>query len=241
MIWSYVFLEQADPSPSTPEQRTSPRKSATKKPESDDDCIMLSSDDEEDEGTTKPRKRKSEDAASLPSSSTASALASLASPITEASGKCVNCKQHLANVKHCPKLESSVRSEKEALAHPNVAIEGFASTEEKPQALLTHYALHDKDGHMMSLTRGLMEKQIYISGHIKSVQSDSPFGKSGGVCVVDAGPITGYWMTGYEERENIVVGVSTELAEYYLKKPLDEYEPLILELYQQGPDSIGNY
>ena len=48
-------------------------------------------------------------------------------------------------------------------------------------------------------------------------------------------------MTGYEERENIVVGVSTELAEYYLKKPLDEYEPLMLELYQQGPDSIGNY
>ena len=122
-----------DPSPSTPGQRTSPRKSATKKPESDDDCIMLSSDDEEDEGTTKPRKRKSEDAASLPSSSTASALASLASPITEASGKCVNCKQHLANVKHCPKLESSVRSEKEALGHPNIAIEGFASTEEKPQ------------------------------------------------------------------------------------------------------------
>ena len=40
-------------------------------------------------------------------------------------------------------------------------------------------------------------------------------------------------MTGYEERENIVVGVSTELAEYYLKKPLDEYEPLMLELYQQ--------
>ena len=96
---------------------------------------------------------------------------------------------------------------------------------------------------MVSLTWGLMEakKQIYISGHIKSVQSDSPFDKSGGVCFVDAGPITGYWMTGYEERENIVVGVSTELAEYYLKKPLDEYEPLMLELYQQGPDSIGNY
>ena len=80
------------------------------------------------------RKRKSEDAASLPSSSSASSLASLASsPITDASGKCVNCKQHLANVKHCPKLESSVRSEKEALGHPNIAIEGFASTEEKPQ------------------------------------------------------------------------------------------------------------
>ena len=117
---------------------------------------------------------------------------------------------------------------------------------------------------MVSLTWGLMEakKQIYISGHIKSVQSDSPFDKSGGVCFVDAGPITEYvyfillvnfggkfkicihcryWMTGYEERENIVVGVSTELAEYYLKKPLDEYEPLMLELYQQGLDSIGNY
>ena len=63
-----------------------------------------------------------------------------------------------------------------------------------PQALLTHYALHDKDGHMVSLTWGLMEakKQIYISGHIKSVQSDSPFDKSGGVCFVDAGPITEY-------------------------------------------------
>ena len=67
-----------------------------------------------------------------------------------------------------------------------------------PQALLTHYALHDKDGHMVSLTWGLMEakKQIYISGHIKSVQSDSPFDKSGGVCFVDVGPITEYWMTG---------------------------------------------
>ena len=66
------------------------------------------------------------------------------------------------------------------------------------QALLTHYALHDKDGHMVSLTWGLMEakKQIYISGHIKSVQSDSPFDKSGGVCFVDVGPITEYWMTG---------------------------------------------
>ena len=84
--------------------------------------------------TNPSRKRKSEDAAaSLPSSSSASSLASLASPITDASGKCVNCKQHLANVKLCPKLESSVRSEKEALGHPNIAIEGFASTEEKPQ------------------------------------------------------------------------------------------------------------
>ena len=65
------------------------------------------------------------------------------------------------------------------------------------QALLTHYALHDKDGHMVSLTWGLMEakKQIYISGHIKSVQSDSPFDKSGGVCFVDAGPITEYMLT----------------------------------------------
>ena len=47
---------------------------------------------------------------------------------------------------------------------------------------------------MVSLTWGLMEakKQIYISGHIKSVQSDSPFDKSGGVCFVDAGPITEY-------------------------------------------------
>ena len=38
-----------------------------------------------------------------------------------------------------------VRSEKEALRHPNIAIEGFSSSsEEKPQALLTHYVLHDR-------------------------------------------------------------------------------------------------
>ena len=295
--------DRTEPPPS-PKQRTSPRKNATKKPGtyrtdpgSDDDCVMLSSDDDQEGGAgapTKPRKRKSEDAISLPSSSSASSLSSLTSPQdnTDAAGKCSNCRQHLANVKQCPRLQASVRSEKEALAHPNIAIEGFASSEEKPQALLTHYALHDRDGHMVSLTWGLMEakKQIFISGHIKSVQSDAPFDKSGGVCFVNAGPITEYWMTGrqfksiniiwatffvdflghfgtqcslctyafqldsweilgeffgyfltlmnchpgYEERENIVVGVSTDLAEYYLKKPLDEYEPLMLELYQQG-------
>ena len=36
-------------------------------------------------------------------------------------------------------------------------------------------------------------------------------------------------MTGYEESENIVVGVSTDL-----KKPLDEYESLMLALPADG-------
>ena len=47
------------------------------------------------------------------------------------------------------------------------------------------------------------------------------------------GPITSWWIAGYEGGEKAVLGLSTDVADYYLMKPNPKYEPFLKETYEK--------
>jgi hypothetical protein len=216
-----------------PAKRSSPRKGAQKKAgiyTMTDDFEIISVDDDldylDDDEAFRAKRSKTQS----PSSNNCP----LTSGTTDPTRKCRHCRQRLVGIQVCPKFPPAAAStsEEEALRHPNIYVEGASGTEDKHQALITHYALHDREGHLVNLTWGLVEegKTVYFSGYVKGVFDGDPNTTENGVAVARGGPVTQFWSTGYEEGEQHVIGISTDRADYYLKKPCDEYWPLIQEL-----------
>ena len=56
---------------------------------------------------------------------------------------------------------------------------------------------------------------MFFSGYFKCLTDDSPLGDNG-IPVTQIGPLIEWWIGGYGSGENIVLGVSTETAHYYL-------------------------
>ena len=125
-------------------------------------------------------------------------------------------------------------SEEKALQHPRIRVEG-STEEDLQQALITKFVLHDRDGHLVNLTWGLIEegKTVYFSGYIKGVFDGKPHSTDNGVPVIMGGPVQEFWSTGFEAGEQPVIGITTKQADYYLKEPHNTYKPLIQELTER--------
>ena len=89
----------------------------------------------------------------------------------------------------------------------------------RPEVRATQIICYDQVGHVVpfdfdseTLSNG---KEIYLSGYFKCLTDDSPLGDNG-IPVTQIGPLIEWWIGGYGSGENIVLGVSTETAHYYL-------------------------
>ena len=70
--------------------------------------------------------------------------------------------------------------------------------------------------------------RVNFNGVVKAPFSDSA--SDMGILVEGAGPITEWWITGLNSGEKAHVGISTQLADYYLRTPSAAYSPIHIEL-----------
>uniref|UniRef100_T1J9Z9 DNA (cytosine-5)-methyltransferase n=1 Tax=Strigamia maritima TaxID=126957 RepID=T1J9Z9_STRMM len=115
-----------------------------------------------------------------------------------------------------------------ALFNPILALEGremddYVSSS-LPDYKITQFTVYDVNTHICTFDTGLIEKnrKLYISGVIKPVYDDDP-SPEGGVLAKTIGPISEWWVAGYDGGNDVLVGVSTELACYYLMTPSEIY------------------
>merc|ERR1712223_956885 len=113
----------------------------------------------------------------------------------------------------------------------------------KTQLLLENFTFFDKDGNIVPLNDEQMtkgndngsSKGIYFSGTVKPLylidedenKSTFPSPYSTKVAPIKGGPIKEWWMTvGEEDQTNPLLGIKSELADYYLLTPSKTYQEI---------------
>ena len=116
-------------------------------------------------------------------------------------------------------------------------ISGEEVADGRPEVRVTQVVFYDQIGHVVPfdfdpdiLSRGL---EIYLSGFFKMLTDDDPLSENG-IPVTQVGPLCEWWISGYGSGENIVLGVSTETAHYYLTAPNDIYAPVFEKIKEKA-------
>lgn len=143
--------------------------------------------------------------------------------------RCIHCEQYLddPNLMYEQHLPDAL-DEPQLLTNEVLSIfgseSGFGSYEEKPQHKMTCFSVYCKRGHLCPIDTGLIEKNVklYFSGSAKPIYDDDP-SPEGGVNGRNLGPITEWWVTGFDGGEKALIGFSTAYAEYYLMEPSPDY------------------
>ena len=117
----------------------------------------------------------------------------------------------------------------------NISGEGVADS--RPEVRVTQVVFYDQIGHVVPfdfdpdiLSRGL---EIFLSGFFKMLTDDDPLSENG-IPVTQVGPLCEWWISGYGSGENIVLGVSTETAHYYLTAPNEIYAPVFDKIKEKA-------
>ncbi|KAH7974530.1 hypothetical protein HPB49_016491 [Dermacentor silvarum] len=105
---------------------------------------------------------------------------------------------------------------------------------EQPQFKITLFTVYDEHGHVCPFDGGLINANValYLSGHVKSICAEDP-GVQDSVAVARAGPIGSWWTTGYDGGANVVLGLTTEYADYVLMTPSAQYEPYVKRMQEK--------
>ena len=100
--------------------------------------------------------------------------------------------------------------------------------ESKPQFKITGFTIYDKESHVTRFDTDLIEKnrKIYMSGYLKAIY-DEDTGIEGGVPVKDVGDIVSWWTSGFDGGDAVILGVSSEIADYILIQPSELYKPFM--------------
>ncbi|KAL0272437.1 UNVERIFIED_CONTAM: hypothetical protein PYX00_005405 [Menopon gallinae] len=154
---------------------------------------------------------------------------------TDMSTKCKVCRQEFDD----PGLRifegppNGAMEEAVALFDPRLSLfngneEDVSAEDVMPQNKLTYFSVFDEHGHLCFFDNGLIEKNalLYVSGYIKPVYDENPSPEDG-VPAHKLGPISEWWITGFDGGENGLVGISTPYCDYYLMDPSPEYEPFM--------------
>jgi len=149
--------------------------------------------------------------------------------------KCTGCYQRSdvadANTWSSDSVDAS--EEAVAISHPTLQLqfdgdggEGFDFTV-NPIYRLTSFAFYDPFNHMCSIDAGIVEndQDLYFSGYIKPVFDEDPHPR-GGIPVQKGGRVTEWWFSGFDGGINVILGISTEFAEYVLVNPHPSYQVL---------------
>ncbi|KAK8763695.1 hypothetical protein V5799_033698 [Amblyomma americanum] len=105
---------------------------------------------------------------------------------------------------------------------------------EQPQFKITQFTVYDEHGHVCAFDDGLIEADVplYMSGYVKSICAEDPCIQDS-IAVARAGPVVSWWTTGYDGGSNIVLGLTTQFAEYILMAPSAQYEPYIKRMEEK--------
>lgn len=101
----------------------------------------------------------------------------------------------------------------------------FTDESNTVQHNLTNYAIYDCNGHMCSLDSGVMEKNVklYLTGYVKPIYDHSPAIEKG-YAASNLGPILEWWLTSYDGGSQVIIGISTEFADYLLLEPQSNFK-----------------
>ncbi|CAB4065192.1 DNMT1 [Lepeophtheirus salmonis] len=126
-------------------------------------------------------------------------------------------------------------SQKEETAIENSSIRVDLGDDHLPQFRITSFSFYDRENHLVSLDSGIIEKneELYMSGYLKIITCDDPSEKEG-IPVYDIGPIRQWWNGGFDGGSKNIIGVSSELAEFYLLNSSNEYIPLWNEVQEKS-------
>ena len=129
-----------------------------------------------------------------------------------------------------PSKGDKVKTEDEATRDPLVAVQGV-DEEDKQQLMLYDFSLYDSLGHLVPINDQLLKRRdgkLHFNGIVKAPYSSAE--SDDGVLVVGAGPITEWWITGIGKDEKPHIGISTYLADYYLRTPSETYSTIHTDL-----------
>ena len=103
--------------------------------------------------------------------------------------------------------------------------------DELPQYRITKFTFYNREAQVLPFYRDHIEngQEILLSGYLKPITDGNPQ-IEGGVPVCDAGPVVGWWVAGFDGGDRHVIGVTTEVAYYYLNEPSDAYSPFMKEI-----------
>uniref|UniRef100_A0A2S2Q3B0 Cytosine-specific methyltransferase n=1 Tax=Sipha flava TaxID=143950 RepID=A0A2S2Q3B0_9HEMI len=90
---------------------------------------------------------------------------------------------------------------------------------------LTNFSIYDENGHMCSIDSGMMERNIplYLTGYVKPIYDNGP-GVEKGIAATELGPILEWYLSSYDGGSQVLIGVTTEYADYLLNEPHISYK-----------------
>uniref|UniRef100_T1JNW9 Cytosine-specific methyltransferase n=1 Tax=Strigamia maritima TaxID=126957 RepID=T1JNW9_STRMM len=147
--------------------------------------------------------------------------------------RCPNCLQFLDDNLVSLTVREDAVYETDILSDPNLNVDighGAVCYDEtsKPEYKMVDFAVYDDEMHLCPFDSGLIQNGhvLYLSGCAKPIFSDDP-SSEGGVYVSSIGPITEWWSWGYDGGSAVVIGISSEFADYYLVEPSASYAPFM--------------
>ncbi|XP_064473953.1 DNA (cytosine-5)-methyltransferase 1-like [Ornithodoros turicata] len=94
------------------------------------------------------------------------------------------------------------------------------------------FSIYDKDGQPCYFeSRLLQKKTVFLKGNVKAIYDDG--GYSEGIACGSIGPVTSWWLTGFNSGDNVVIGMSTDCADYYLVDPEPAYRIFMAQMMRQ--------
>ncbi|KAG8228423.1 DNA (cytosine-5)-methyltransferase 1-like [Ladona fulva] len=151
--------------------------------------------------------------------------------------KCSICFQVLHNNKNLKFYEGHPKGavkEKTVLQKPCISslLGDSSDDDEKPQVKITGFT------YRLSITKfivndgGRMIGFFQADGVIVVIDRDICW-STGGIPARDLGSIKGWWISGFDGGESVLIGFSTELGEYILMEPSEEYAPYMAALKEK--------
>lgn len=99
---------------------------------------------------------------------------------------------------------------------------------------LTNYSIYDENFHMCSMDSGIMEKNVplYLTGYAKPIYDNSSCIEKG-IAATELGPILEWWLSSYDGGSRIIIGISTDYADYLLIEPHPSYKKYMTSVIEK--------
>ncbi|VVC27920.1 DNA (cytosine-5)-methyltransferase 1-like,Bromo adjacent homology (BAH) domain,DNA (cytosine-5)- [Cinara cedri] len=99
---------------------------------------------------------------------------------------------------------------------------------------VTNYSIYDENGHLCSMDSGIIERNvpIFLTGYVKPIYDhDSSF--ENGIAVKELGPILEWFLSSYDGGSKVIIGVSTDCADYLLIEPHLSYKKYMASVIEK--------
>nr|XP_042136225.1 DNA (cytosine-5)-methyltransferase 1-like [Peromyscus maniculatus bairdii] len=219
--------------------RSQPKDLATKRrPEEELEDLTPETPEDRDEEEQKEKRRKRtsrESAEKRPARTQSTMNTKRDQPRCPQCGQCLDdpdlkYQQHPLNAEN--ELQMLV-CEKLSISNSNSSGEPI---DDSPLRKMTSFSVYCSRGHLCPFDTGLIEKDIklYFSGCAKAIDDDDPSVEgTRGVNCTNLGPINVWWITGFNEDENAVIGFTTFYSEYILMEPSPDYAPIFAPVLEK--------